>query len=176
MTRKSPLRTALAAALLVAACGTASLAQRKGDYLTQEELDVVRDVQPIDKRAEVFLKVGDRRLEALADPAAEPDGKLSKHMGPLQKGTPVELLDDYRRTVEELMEKLEDEFERKGLSAELQKALKLAVSETERQIRQIEALKPRLAGADAAQFALKATTAARELRDGAQAALSSAGK
>ena len=164
-------RVLLTAALAVLVAWTSpALAQRKGDYLTEGELDIVRDVREIDKRADVFLTVADRRLAVLADQAAEPDGRLSKYMGPMPTGSQVELLDDYRHAVEELMIKLEDEFERKGLSAELKKGLETARDRVAKQIQQIETIKPKLNG-DAAQFAGKAIEVARELQDGALKAL-----
>jgi hypothetical protein len=164
-------RVLLTAALaLLVAWSSPALGQRKGDYLTEGELDIVRDVREIDKRADVFLTVADRRLAVLADQAAEPDGRLSKYMGPMPTGSQVELLDDYRHAVEELMIKLEDEFERKGLSAELKKGLEAARDRVAKQIQQIEAIKPKLTG-DAAQFAGKAIEVARELQDGAIKAL-----
>ena len=159
----------LSVALLLAIVGPTS-AQRKGDYMTEGELDIVRDVREINKRTDVFLTIADRRLAVVADPAAEPDGRLSKYMGPMPTGSQVELLDDYRHAVEELMVKLEDEFERKGLSPELKKGLEESRDRVAKQIQQIETLKPRLTG-DAVQFAGKAIEVARELQDGAIQAL-----
>jgi hypothetical protein len=171
MIRRTIAFAALAVALLAGLAPPAH-AQRKGEYLSDEELEVIRDYQQdIGKRAEAFLTVADRRLAVLADAAAKPEGRLSKAMGDLRTGSPVELLDDYRHSIEELMVKLEDDFERKGLSDALKKALTLAVERTDLQIQKIESLKPKLTSPDAAQFATKAIESARELNAGAKAAL-----
>ncbi len=165
------VRTAVAAAMLLTLVAP-SAAQRSGDYLTEGELDLVRDVRQIDVRTMIFMTVANRRLLALADPNAEPKEKrFGPKFGPLQKGSQVELLDDYRRTLDELMVKLDDEFERGGLSGDLRKALELVVLETERQMKEIEGLRPKLTEADADRFARRALDVARELHDGSKKAL-----
>jgi hypothetical protein len=164
------LRTAAVALLFALAAPVA--AQRGGDYLTAGELDLVRDVRRIDARAEVFMTVANRRILAIADPTAEPKEKrFGPKYGPLPKGTQVDLLDDYRRTLDELMVKLDDEFERGGLTGDLRKALELVVLETERQTKEIEGLRPKLNEVDADRFARKALEVARELHDGSKRAL-----
>ena len=90
------LVTAVLATALLIAFANPTPAQRKGDYLTEGELDIVRDVREINKRADVFLTIAERRLAVVANPAAEPDGRLSKYMGAMPTGTQVELLDDHR--------------------------------------------------------------------------------
>jgi hypothetical protein len=168
----NPLVRIAAAALILLALAAPSAAQRSGDYLTAGELDLVRDVRQIDVRTMVFMTVANRRLLALADPNAEPKEKrFGPKFGPLQKGTQVELLDDYRRTLDELMVKLDDEFERGGLTGDLRKALEMVVLETERQMKEIEGLRPKLTETDADRFARKALEVARELHDGSKKAL-----
>ena len=165
------LRAAVAASLLLAIAAP-SAAQRGGDYLTSGELDFIRDVRRIDHRSTVFMTVANRRLLALADPSAEPkDKRHGPKLGALPKGSQVDLLDDYRRTLEELMVKLDDEFERGGLTDDLRKALVLVVAETELQMKEIESLRPKLTETDAESFARKAVDVARELRDGSKKAL-----
>lgn len=168
---RAVLVAALLCASFVASVGAHAAPQRNGDYLSEGELETVRDVQEIHHRTEVFLLIADRRLAVLANPSAEPDGRLSKHMGPLRTGTQAELLDDYRRALDELMVKLEDEFERKGLSENLKKALELTIERTEKQMKQLETLKPSLTSGGATQFAVKAMSVAQELREGARTAL-----
>jgi hypothetical protein len=157
-------------ATLVAAAAVAP-AQRRGEYMTDDELDLVRDTRRIDHRAEVFLKVAGRRVVALADPKGDTGDTRSLKFGPLPTGSQIDLLDDYRRTVEELMVKFDDEFERTGMTDDLRKGLELAVPEVEQQMKALDALRPKLTQADADHYVERALGAARELRDGAKKAL-----
>ena len=167
------LRALALLALVLVAPAAPAPAQRRGDYLTQGELDLVRDVRRVDQRTQIFLKVADRRIVALTDPNAEvKEGRFTQHkFGELPKGTQVELLDDYRRTIDELMVKLDDEFERSGLTDDLKKALELVVVEMDRQAKALEALRPKLTEPEADRFARRALDSARELYDGSKKAL-----
>jgi len=97
---------------------------QKRDHLTEEEADLVREAQVIDKRIEVFIKAADRRLLVLADPNAKQKKKEEEVWGPLPKGTTVELLQDYKKILEEAMEKLDDAYDREKKSDLVVKALK----------------------------------------------------
>jgi hypothetical protein len=167
--------TRVARIVLVAVAMLASIvpapAQRRGDYLTEGELDLVRDIRRIDNRVEVFMRVAARRINAL-------DGRLDDTLdtrfakfGPLPKGSQIDLLDDYRRAVEELMVKFDDEYSRTGMTDDLRKGLEIAVPEIERQMKALDALRPKLTQEDAGHFVDKAIGVARELHDGAKAAL-----
>jgi hypothetical protein len=160
-----------AALALVAAVVPAASTQRRGEYITDDEMDLVRDIRRIDIRAQVFLKIADRRLVAIADPAAEPKDSMFRKFGALPKGSQIDLLDDYRRAVEELMVKFDDEYERTGMTDDLRKGLEFTVAEVERQMKEMDALKPKLTQEDAPHYLEKALGAARELHDGAKAAL-----
>lgn len=162
--------TLLVSVLFVFGASTAS-AQRKGEYLTGSELDLVRENQIIDVRAEIFLKVADRRLVALTEPAGPTGDSRSRKYGPLPSGSPVELLDDYRRTVEELMDKLDDEFERTGMTDTLKKALESSVSEMDRQLAVLAQIKTKSTDPAYASFHRRAVEGATQLRDGARDAL-----
>lgn len=165
------LVSAVILALAVVSLGSAAHAQRKGEYLTEGELDLVRDIQLIDARTEIFLKVADRRLTAMVDPAGPTGESRMKKYGPLPTGTAVELLDDYRRTVEELMIKLDDEFERTAMTPPLKKALELSVKEIDRQLGVLAGLAARSNEPAYVSFHRRAVEAASELRDGAREAL-----
>lgn len=149
-------------------------AQRKGEYLTEGELNLVRDIRLIDSRSEVFLKIADRRLMALTDPAGSTGDSRFKKYGPLPTGSPVELLDDYRRAVEELMVKLDDEFERTGMTAALKKALESSSKEMDRQLGVLATLKTMSTAEDFRSIHRRAVEAANDLRDGARSAMGSA--
>ncbi|HQR39069.1 MAG TPA: hypothetical protein PLF26_11780 [Blastocatellia bacterium] len=144
-------------------------AQRKGEYITPDEMELVQGIRRIDNRAKVFLKIADRRLVAIQDPASEPKDTRGTSFGPLPSGSQIELLDDYRRAIEELMAKLDDEFERTGMSPELYTALKYTKQEIVRQLGVLDALK--LTQPDADRYAKKARAAAEELDEGTTEAL-----
>jgi hypothetical protein len=161
------------ALLLALLCPVLSFAQRSGEYLTKGEMDLVQDIRLIDNRTEVFLKVADRRLIALQGTEYK-DPRFGNHFGPLPTGSQVELLDDYRKTIEELEVKLDDEFERAGMSDAVIKALLFAEIEIDREIKVLESLQPRLTEGDAAHYAGRALTAAKEFQDGVKKALEQA--
>jgi hypothetical protein len=96
---------------------------QKRDHLTEQEVDLIREFQEIDKRVEIFLKAADRRLLLLANPDATQTKKEEEKWGPLPKGTRLELLQDYKRILEEAMEKIEDAYERDSSNKLLPKAL-----------------------------------------------------
>ena len=91
---------------LIAGAGEAA-AQR--DYVTEEEIEIVRDAQDIDLRIDVLTKMIDRRLASLGiehggwKNAAKDDPKW----GPLPKGSRAELLTDIRRLIEKAIDDIE---------------------------------------------------------------------
>lgn len=164
----------VALAVIIGSLASGASAQRKGEYLTEGEIDLVREIRLIDHRSEIFLKIADRRLIALTDPAGPTGDSKFKKFGPLPTGSQVELLDDYRRAVEELMVKLDDEFERTGMTAALKKALESSAKEMDRQLGVLASLKTMSTAEDFRSIHRRAVEAASDLRDGARSALGSA--
>jgi hypothetical protein len=164
----------VALAVIIGSLASGASAQRKGEYLTEGEIDLVREIRLIDHRSEIFLKIADRRLIALTDPAGPTGDSKFKKFGPLPTGSQVELLDDYRRAVEELMVKLDDEFERTGMTAALKKALESSAKEMDRQLGVLATLKTMSTAEDFRSIHRRAVEAASDLRDGARSALGSA--
>jgi hypothetical protein len=120
------MRRQLAYALLcggVLLISGASAQTAKRDHLTEKEVDLIREWQEIDKRIEIFVKAADRRLLLLQNPEATQTKKEEENWGPLPTGTKLELLTDYKRLLEEAIEKLEDAFERNGKDPKIPKAL-----------------------------------------------------
>jgi len=113
---------------------------QKRDHLTEQEADLVRDNQEIDKRIEVFIKAAERRLLLLANPDATQKKKEEETWGPLPKGTKLELLQDYKRILEEAEEKLDDWFGRGGKDKLLPKALNKFKEAAAKHISQLRAL------------------------------------
>ncbi len=96
------------------------------DHLTEQEVELVRSNQEIDLRTEVFIRAAERRLLVLTNPQAVQKKKEEEIWGPLPKGSPLELLLDYKRILEELEEKLDDALNRDSRDPALEKALKKA--------------------------------------------------
>jgi hypothetical protein len=116
----------------------------KRDHLTEQEADMVREFQEIDKRTEVFIKAADRRLLVLTDPNATQKKKEEEIWGPLPQGTKLELLQDYKHILEEAEEKLDDWSNRGGNDKLLPKALGKFKEAATRHITQLRALAPQL--------------------------------
>jgi hypothetical protein len=106
----------LAAAFLLAAHATVD-AQRR-DYLTDDEVEIVRDAQQIDLRVAVLAHAVDRRLTALGLMTGEtPDAnkkekKDSGKWGAEPTGTRLELLDDVRRIIQKAVDDIDNLAER----------------------------------------------------------------
>ncbi|MFN9743372.1 MAG: hypothetical protein ACK562_14860, partial [Acidobacteriota bacterium] len=70
------------------------------------------------------------------------------------KGTPLELLQDYKRILEELEEKLDDALNRDSRHPSLEKAVKIAKDSATSQLERLRALAPKVTD-DRAQRALR---------------------
>ena len=119
------------------------------DYLNEEEDNHVREAQNADDRIRVFMKIADRRLQALSGPAAPvvTDKKAQKkaedearEWGPLPQVGRAELLKHYAKAIEEGVNKLEDAHERNPKSTAIPKALSLLREATERQLQVLKSL------------------------------------
>ena len=137
-----------------------------GDYLTEEEDNHVREAQAADARVRVFMKIADRRINAItghvvtADkPSGSPTDKpTDKHgdknqkktedeereWGALPNVTRAELLRHYAKAIAECMDKLEDAYERNPKSAALPKALAILRESTDRHLLALRALQSEL--------------------------------
>ena len=89
---------------------------QKRDNLTNEEDLIVREIQEIDGRMQVFVKIIDRRLFALNDPNAKTSKQAQKDTnndwGELRTGTIGELFWDIQKTLDEAVGKIDDVAER----------------------------------------------------------------
>ena len=104
----------LSVALLVLFFGwqlfaTAADAQRR-DHLTGKEIELVRDVQEVDLRMEIFVKAIDRRLLVLNNDSskAEQIKKDAEKWGELPAGNRAELLSDIQQILDEAISKVDD--------------------------------------------------------------------
>lgn len=90
-----------------------SNAQR--DNLTYEEIEMIRDVQELDGRMEIYIKAIDRRLMVIQNTTAANADKIKKDSdkwGELPKGTKAELLSDIRKILDETIDKIDDVSDR----------------------------------------------------------------
>lgn len=116
------------------------VAAQQRDHLTEKEVDWVREVQVIDKRIEVFIKAAERRLLVLVNPDFKQTKKEEEKWGPIPAGTKAELLEDYKRILEEAEEKLDDAYDRKdALVPKALAKLKDAARKHLEQLRPLEA-------------------------------------
>jgi hypothetical protein len=123
--------------------GVAAQSQKR-DHLTEQEVDLVRENQELDRRIEVFIKAADRRLLALTTPNAVQKKKEEEVWGPLPAGTKLELLTDYKKILEEAEEKLEDAYTQGSKNDLLSKALKKFKDAAIRQIAELRKLAPQM--------------------------------
>lgn len=137
---------ALALCALLYAGSFSASAQRTGEYLTEKEIELVREFQEIDARTSVFLYIADRRLKVMS--GVKETAKELETWGPPPLGTKSEMLEAYRRAMNELMDKLEDAYERNPKAAALKKAIDLLHATTERQLKQLASLRSTLSGTE----------------------------
>lgn len=134
------------------ASSSSSYARQSGDYMTEEEGDHVREAQVPDARAKVFMKIAERRLKAIVEPAVAPVDKKDikkaeeelREWGALPKLSREELLRHYARAIAECMAKLEDAYERNPKSSALPKALSTLRDATDKHLETLRALKPEM--------------------------------
>ena len=122
----------------------ASVNAQKRDHLTEKEVDWIREVQVIDKRIEIFVKAADRRLLVLINPDAKQTKKEDEKWGPLPTGSKAELLEDYKRILEEAEEKLDDAYEREHKNETLTKALAKIKDAAKRHLEQLRTLESQM--------------------------------
>ncbi len=148
MTGATNRRLYLLQLLLFSAC--VFFVQARGaqqrDHLTEGEADLVREMQIIDQRIDVFIRVVDRRLLVLTNPNAKEKKKEEEQWGPLPTGTQIELLTDLKKILSEAMEKLDDAAERNRADPLFAKALDKFKKAATRQIVEMRALAPKLTG------------------------------
>jgi len=94
---------------LVAVFPTSAGAQRR-DYLTDEEIEIIREAQEIDLRIAVLVHAMDRRLAVLKINVGNTDKELKERdiWGPLPKGSRIELLSDVKRILQKAIDDIDN--------------------------------------------------------------------
>lgn len=119
-----------------------SNAQR--DNLTYEEIEMIRDVQELDGRMEIYIKAIDRRLMVLQNTTAahaEEIKKDTKNWGELPKGTKGELLSDIRKILDETIDKIDDVSDRDAKNELVPYSLHVLADGVKRFVPEFEKLK-----------------------------------
>ncbi len=87
-------------------------AQRR-DFLTDAEIELVRDAQEIDRRIAVLVHAADRRFDLLKIDVSKPAGKKeSEEWGDLPKGERIDLLFDIKRLLQKAIDDIDNISER----------------------------------------------------------------
>ena len=76
------------------------------DYLTDAEIELVRDAQQIDLRVDILVRAAERRLAVLNNAAATE--KDSYKWGEAPKGTRAQLLSDINKIVQKAVDDIDD--------------------------------------------------------------------
>jgi hypothetical protein len=113
----------------------AQAAQRQQrDHLTQQEVDLVKEAQMLDKRIDVFIKATERRMMVINNSAGA-NAKLlkkdSERWGELPTGSRAELISDIAKILDEAITNIDDVSARDERNPLIAKSLrKLAQSVT----------------------------------------------
>jgi hypothetical protein len=115
------------------------------DHLTQQEVDLVKEAQILDKRIDVFIKAAERRLMVIngsASANAKQLKKDSERWGELPTGSRAELVGDIARILDEAITNIDDvntRDERNPLIAKSLRKLALAVNSIMSQLKPLSA-------------------------------------
>ena len=107
---------------------------QKRDHLTQQEVDLVKEAQILDKRIDVFIKAVERRMMVINNSAGA-NAKLlkkdSERWGELPTGSRAELVSDIAKILDEAITNIDDVSARDDRNPLIAKSLrKLAQSVT----------------------------------------------
>ncbi|MGB7070712.1 MAG: hypothetical protein WBD22_14560 [Pyrinomonadaceae bacterium] len=95
------------ALLTIAAIFPASTDAQKRDYLTEAEVELVRDAQEIDRRIDVLTKAIDRRLAALSLGTAVVNEKEARIWGEIPTGSRLELYVDIKKLLQKAIDDID---------------------------------------------------------------------
>src|SRR5215217_3621434 len=132
--------------LLVLLLGSSFVSQASAqsrDHLTQQEVDLVKEAQVLDKRIDVFIKAAERRVMVINGSAAGNAKQLKKdseRWGELPTGSRAELVSDIARILDEAITNIDDvstRDERNPLIAKSLRKLAQAVNSIMTQLKPI---------------------------------------
>ncbi len=85
--------------------------QTHREHLTEQEVELVKEAQILDKRIDVFIKAADRRIQVITGIETTTPKQLKKDAelwGPLPTGTRPELIGDIARIFDEAITNIDD--------------------------------------------------------------------
>lgn len=135
------LHLALFAGILVT---TTPVSAQTRDHLTDQETELVRFYQELDKRIEIFIKAIDRRFAIIKGTAPPPSKKLLKdepEWGELPKGTRTQLLGDIAGILDEAITNIDDVSRRDEKNPMISRALRKLTAAANRYTTQLAALR-----------------------------------
>jgi hypothetical protein len=118
---------------------------QKRDHLTQQEVDLIKEAQVLDKRIDVFIKAAERRVMVINGSAAANAKQLKKdseRWGELPTGSRAELVSDIARILDEAITNIDDvsaRDERNPLIAKSLRKLALSVNSIMAQLKPLSA-------------------------------------
>ena len=128
-------------------------AQRR-EHLTEQEVEMVRDTQELDRRAELFIKIAERRLHVLTG-APAPSAKDLEKWGAVPKGSRSALFNDLARIFDEVINNVDDVAARTPDSALIPKAVRKLEAAATRFLPQLTALRQNANTADGERESLE---------------------
>jgi len=140
------LLAVLAVSLFFTFCAPEAIcAVQARDHLTEQEIELVKGAQVLDKRIDVFIKAVDRRMMVLNGTQATNAKLLKKDAelwGDLPTGSRAELISDISKILDEAITNIDDVSSRDEKNPLIAKALRnlaAAVTRTVDQLKPLEA-------------------------------------
>ena len=137
----------VALSLLPAARANAAFQRR--EHLTEQETEMVRDTQELDRRISLFVKIAERRVAAVtggAEAVPTPSAKDLEKWGELPKGTRAQLFGDLARILDEAINNIDDVAVRSPNSSHIPKAVKHLAEASARFLPQLTSLRANASG------------------------------
>lgn len=123
---------------------TGSVSAQTRDHLTDQETELVRFHQELDKRIEVFIKAMDRRfaiINGIAPPVVKKLVKDEPDWGEVPKGTHTELLGDIAGILDEAITNIDDVSRRDEKNPLISRSLRKLTSSAQGYLSQLAALR-----------------------------------
>lgn len=138
---------------------------RQREHLTDEEIELIRDNQELDKRTAVFVKAAERRLLAITDPdaAAKEFAKDKEQWGEI-KGTHAQLFYDISKILDEAVTNVDDSAIHNPNSPLLRKSLYMLSEAAARILPQLDKLRASTQSEAEADNLDRAIETAKEIR------------
>jgi hypothetical protein len=122
----------------------APAAAQTRDHLTDQETELVRFYQELDKRIDVFIKAIDRRfaiINGVAPPKLKKSDKEEPEWGEAPKGTRAELLNDIAGLLDEAITNIDDVSRRDEKNPLLSRSLRKLATAANGYLNQLAAIK-----------------------------------